>query len=166
MNVKLNTLKDLYVEQLQDLYSAEKQITAALPKMIKAAASPELRNAFETHLKQTEQQQKRVEQVLQLHGEKPDRTVCKAMQGIIAEGDELMSTRASKEVMDAALIASAQRVEHYEIAAYGTVCTYADQLGDTQGAQLLKQSLNEEEQTDKLLTNLAESSINLKAASV
>ena len=162
--MKLNTLKDLYVEQLQDLYSAEQQITAALPKMAKAATAPELRKAFETHLMQTENQLKRLEQVFQVHGLKPERHTCKAMQGIIAEGEETMTTRASKEVMDAALIAAAQRVEHYEMAGYGTVCTYAEELGDAEGARLLKQTMGEEEQTDKLLSQLAKSAINMRAA--
>ncbi|HEU5015939.1 MAG TPA: ferritin-like domain-containing protein [Roseiflexaceae bacterium] len=162
---KLNTLEDLFIEELQDLYDAEHQITKALPKMAKAAASSELQQAFEMHLQQTEQQIKRLEQVFDSIGQKAKGKTCEAMKGIIKEGSELMSERAAAEVMDAGLIASAQRVEHYEMAGYGSVRTWAQQLGHSQAAKLLQQTLDEEGQTDKKLTQIAESMVNTRAAS-
>lgn len=159
---QLKTLQDLYIEQLKDLYSAESQITKALPKMIKATTNEQLRAAFQQHLTETEQQVQRLTQVLEPHGEKGTGKPCKGMQGILEEGAELLEKqdKADPYVLDAALLAAAQHVEHYEIAGYGTVVTYAELLGDTNGAQLLKQTLAEEERTDQSLTQLAESSIN------
>lgn len=161
----LNTLEDLFVEQIQDLYDAEHQITKALPKMAKAASSSELKQAFEMHLEQTERQIARLEQVFDSIGQKAKGKTCEAMKGLIKEGDELMSTRADAAVMDAGLIASAQRVEHYEMAGYGTVRTWARLLGNTQGESLLQQTLDEEEQTDQKLSQIAERVVNVKAAS-
>jgi ferritin-like metal-binding protein YciE len=162
---KLNSLEDLLVEQLQDLYDAEHQITKALPKMAKAAASSELQQAFQMHLQQTENHIKRLEQVFDMLGQKAKGKTCEAMKGLIKEGDELMSENATAEVLDAGLIASAQRVEHYEMAGYGSVRTWAQQLGKQEAAKLLQQTLDEEGATDHKLTQLAERMVNTRAAS-
>jgi ferritin-like metal-binding protein YciE len=162
--MKLESLRDLLVEQLQDLYDAENRITKALPKMAKAATSPALKAAFEKHLRETEGQVKRLEQVFEALGETAKTKTCKAMQGLIAEGEETMSENAEPEVLDAALIASAQRVEHYEMAGYGTVRSYAKLLKEDAIVSLLEQTLQEEKATDEALTTLAESSINVEAA--
>ena len=159
----LNNLQDLYLEQLQDLYSAEQQILEALPQMAQKASNPELKQGFEQHLQQTQQQVQRLEQILQDLGEQPGGHQCKGMAGLIAEGQELMREQAAPEVADAGLIAAAQRVEHYEIAGYGTVRTYAQTLGRTQDANLLQQTLDEEGQTDHKLSALAERLINPEA---
>jgi ferritin-like metal-binding protein YciE len=161
--MKLDSLKKLYIEELRDLYSAENQILKALPKMVKKASSTELQNAFNEHLKQTEVQVQRLEQIFEKLGESPKGKTCKAMEGLVEEGSELMHEKADPAVLDAGLIAAAQRVEHYEMAGYGTVRTYAKHLGENDAAQLLEQTLNEEEQTDKKLTLLAESGINFLA---
>ena len=161
---KLNSLEDLFVEQLQDLYDAEHQITKALPKMAKAASSSQLQQAFQMHLQQTEQQIQRLEQVFESVGQKAKGKTCEAMKGLIKEGDELMSMNAAPEVLDAGLIASAQRVEHYEMAGYGSVRTWAQQLGNQQAVQLLQQTLDEEGETDHKLTQIAESMVNTRAA--
>ena len=161
---KLETLKDLYVEQLRDLYSAENQILQALPKMEKAATAPELKAAFKLHLKQTEGQVKRLDQIFEALGEKPTGHKCKAMEGLVAEGAETIHEKAVPEVKDAALIAAAQRVEHYEMAGYGTARTFAQHLKETAAAKLLAATLKEEEETDKTLTELAETNINEPAA--
>src|SRR5436190_17641875 len=160
----LDTLKDLYVSELKDLYSAENQILKALPKMAKAASNPSLKSAFQEHEAQTQGQVQRLEQIFQQMGKGPGGKACKGMQGLIEEGEEMMKEDAEPEVLDAALIAAAQRVEHYEIAGYGTVRTYAQQLGETQAARLLQQTLDEEGETDKKLSSLAERAVNLKAA--
>jgi ferritin-like metal-binding protein YciE len=161
--MKLNTLRDLYVEQLQDLYSAETQLTKALPRMAQAATHPELKEAFQRHLHQTEHQVERLDQIFQMLGQKPGGHTCKAMQGLIAEGEEMAKMKGDPAAVDAGLIAAAQRVEHYEIAGYGCVRTYAAQLGDQQAAMLLQQTLDEEGMTDKLLTQIAEQVINIEA---
>ena len=161
--MKLETLRDLYVEQLQDLYSAENQLVKALPKMAKAASDPQLRGAFEEHLAQTEHHVRRLDQIFQQLGEKPKAQKCKGMEGLIAEGEEMIKMKGDPAAIDAGLIAAAQRVEHYEIAGYGCVRTYAKQLGDQQAAQLLQQTLDEEGTADKKLTQLAEQVINLEA---
>jgi len=161
---KLASLEDLFHEQLQDLYDAEHQILKALPKMIEAASSNELRRAFELHLQQTRNQIQRLQQVFQQLGSSAQGKTCAAMRGLITEGQELMSMRADPAVMDAGLIAAAQRVEHYEIAGYGCLRTWARQLGYTQVVHLLQQTLEEEEQTDRQLTHIAEQAINVKAA--
>jgi len=161
---KLDSLEDLYHEQLQDLYDAEHQILKALPKMTQAASSPELKRAFELHLQQTQGQIRRLEQIFGQMGVKAQGKTCAAMQGLVAEGDELMAMRADPTVMDAGLIASAQRVEHYEMAGYGCLRTWARQLGHTQAVQLLQQTLDEEEQTDRQLSQIAERAINVRAA--
>jgi ferritin-like metal-binding protein YciE len=157
-NGKLDSLSALYVEQLQDLYSAEQQITKALPKMAKHASSEKLSQAFEEHLAMTQEQITRLDQIFEELGEKPGGHTCKAMEGLVKEGEELMQQKADPDVMDAALIAAAQKVEHYEIAGYGTVATWAEMLDQGQAATLLRTTLEEEGQTDKRLTKLAEGS--------
>ncbi len=161
--MKLNNLNDLFIHELKDVYNAEQQIMKALPKMMEMCSSQDLKNAFQTHLRETETQIQRLEQVFQTIGEKPTGEKCKAMEGIIREAEDMMSEKADADVMDAALIASAQRVEHYEIAGYGTLCTYAKQLGAQDALQLLHMTLEEEKKTDQLLTTIAESKINLRA---
>jgi len=162
--MKLASLEDLYMDHLQDVYDAEHQITEALPKMIKSASSSALQNGFEKHLQQTQEQIKRLEAVFENHSTKPKRKACKAMKGLIAEGEEIMKENASPEVLDAALIAAAQKVEHYEIAAYGTLRTYANQLGFQNDTRYLETTLQEEGATDKELTRLA-GTINVRAES-
>jgi len=162
--MKLETIRDLYVEELKDLYDAENQITKALPKMAKAASATELKSAFEQHLKQTEGQVTRLERIFQKLEESPGGKKCKGVAGLLAEGEELIKEDAEPEVRDAGLIAAAQKVEHYEMAGYGTVRAYAQLLGEKEAAQLLQQTLDEEGETDKKLTALAESKINKRAA--
>ncbi len=162
--MKLESLRDLLIEQLQDLYDAEKRITKALPKMMKAASSSELKAAFEKHLKETEGQVTRLEQVFEHLGEKARKKTCKAMQGLIEEGEETIKEDAEAEVKDAALIAAAQRVEHYEMAGYGTVRAYAKLLKETAIVELLEQTYAEEKATDESLSELAEGTINVEAA--
>jgi len=154
--MKLDSLKELYVEELKDLYSAENQLLKALPKMAKAATSSALKKGFEKHLEETKGQVERLEQIFKALDESPKGKKCKAMEGLVEEGKEVMEEDAEPEVMDAALIAAAQRVEHYEIAGYGCVRTYAQLLGETQAAKLLQQTLDEEGKTDQALTKLAE----------
>ena len=161
--MKLNNLKDLLLHELQDIYSAEQQITKALPKMMKATSSDKLKQAFEKHLQETEQQIQRLENVFKMMGVKTKGEKCKAMEGIIKEAESMMSEKADESVMDAALIGSAQRVEHYEIAAYGTVCTWAKQLGMNDVLEQLVMTLEEEKKTDALLTKIAEKAVNIKA---
>ncbi|MBV9848058.1 MAG: ferritin-like domain-containing protein [Armatimonadetes bacterium] len=161
---KVTTLKELYVEQLQDLYSAEQQIIATLPKMMDAAQNAQLKQGFQMHLEQTQGHAQRLEQVLQNLGEKPGGVTCQAMQGLVKEAQETMKETEPGPVQDAALIADAQRVEHYEMAGYGTVITLAKQVGDTQAAGPLGQTLQEEKQTDEKLTQVAESMVNPQAA--
>jgi ferritin-like metal-binding protein YciE len=160
--MKLETLNELFIEQLQDLYSAEEQITEALPKMAKAASSPALQRAFEEHLEQSEGHIARLDQCFEKLDADPEGKTCKGMKGLIAEVEDLLDEDAEPEVLDAGLIAGAQRIEHYEIAAYGCARTYAQLLGMTELAQLLQQTLDEEKETDQKLTDLAES-INLEA---
>jgi ferritin-like metal-binding protein YciE len=161
--MKLKNLHDLFVDELKDLYSAENQIIKALPKMIKAASSTELANAFEEHLEVTKEQVKRLEKVFQIIEANPKGKKCKAMEGLLEEGKELMSEDAEPSVMDAGLIAAAQRVEHYEMAGYGCVRTFATLLGFDDAAKLLQETLDEEGEADKKLTELAETVINAEA---
>ena len=160
---KLKTLDDLLVHELQDIYNAEGQILRALPKMIKAATHPQLQAAFEEHLEQTDGQVERLEQAFKLLGVPAKGKKCDGMAGLIEEGKKMMEEDAEPSVLDAALIAAAQKVEHYEIASYGCVCTYAEMLGYDQVHDLLGQNLEEEEATDEKLTALAESVINVDA---
>ncbi|MBV8586584.1 MAG: ferritin-like domain-containing protein [Verrucomicrobia bacterium] len=162
--MNLDTLQDLYIHELKDLYSVEKQLIGALPKMAKTAKSNELEAGFREHLEQTKKHAARLEEILARQNQSTRGKKCKGMEGIIAEGAELIQEEADPEVKDAGLIAAAQRVEHYEIAGYGTARTYAEMLGDDQGASLLQETLNEEKHTDEKLTHLAKSSINLAAA--
>jgi len=159
----LQDLQDLYVEELRDIYSAEKQLVKALPKMAKKAMHDDLKQAFADHLEETKGHVERLEQIFEKLGKRAGGKTCKAMQGLVEEGKETMEEDAEPEVMDAALIAAGQRVEHYEIAAYGTVRTYAKLLGDTQAAKLLQSTLDEEGAADEKLTKLAESAINVEA---
>jgi ferritin-like metal-binding protein YciE len=159
----LNTLKDLFVDELKDLYSAETQIVKALPKMAEAASTPQLKQAFEQHLQQTQGHVQRLEQIFSKMGENGKGKVCKGMQGLLAEGDERISEKGEPSVKDAGLIADAQRVEHYEIAAYGSARTYAERLGEREAASLLEQTLNEEKQADEKLTQVAEGLVNQQA---
>ncbi len=163
--MKANSLHDLYVMELKDLYDGENRIIKALPKMAEAASSPELRSAFQQHLEQTRRHVERLEQIFQKLDESPKGQKCKGLEGIIDEGEDVMDKDAPPAVCDAALIGSAQRVEHYEIAAYGTVRTFARRLGFEDQAQILQQTLQEEGDTDKKLTSLAESYINEEAKS-
>ena len=162
--MQLDSLQELYVEELRDIYNAEQQILKALPKMAKVASHRELQRAFTQHEKQTQRQVQRLERIFKELGERPTGKKCKGMEGLIAEGQELMKEKPEPEVLDAGLISAAQRVEHYEIAAYGTVRTWASRLGFERQAQLLQETLDEEGETDKRLTALAESSINIEAA--
>jgi ferritin-like metal-binding protein YciE len=159
----LSTLEDLFVNELKDLYSAEKQLVKALPKMAKAASSAKLRKGFEDHLKQTQKHVERLEQIFDDLGVKPRGQKCEAMEGLIEEGKKVMQEDAEPAVMDAALIAAAQRVEHYEMAGYGTVRAFANMLGQKNAERLLQQTLEEESQTNEKLTKLAESEINAAA---
>ena len=161
--MEMETLQDLFVEELKDLYSAEAQLLKAMPKMVKKAQHPELKRAFETHMRETEGQIKRLDQVFEQLGAKSKGKKCLAMEGLVNEAKEHMSEDMDEDVMDAALIGMAQKIEHYEIAGYGTARTYAKLLGNREAARLLQQTLDEEGKTDKLLTQLAESSINLEA---
>ena len=163
MSEETNPLDELLVDELKDLYSAESQIIKALPKMAKAASSPELRRAFERHLEETRRQVERLDQIgeeleIKMSGKK-----CKGMEGLLAEGRELMEEDLEEDALDAGLIGAAQKVEHYEIAAYGTARTHAEMLGYRRIAKLLQQTLNEEGATDKKLTQLAESVVNYEA---
>ncbi len=161
--MKLESLHELFVEELQDLYSAENMILKALPKMAEEASSPQLKSAFEEHLEQTRGHVARLEEIFEeLEDVEADEKTCKAMKGIIAENEEFLKEDAEPEVLDAGMIAGAQRVEHYEIAGYGTVRTYAELLGHKDWAQLLQQTLDEEKATDQKLNSLA-SRINLEA---
>ncbi|HZP80862.1 MAG TPA: ferritin-like domain-containing protein [Chthonomonadaceae bacterium] len=165
--MKLATLQDLYVDELKDLYSAETQILKALPQMAQAASAQELKSAFQEHEHQTREQVARLEKIFQKLEMDPKGKACKGMQGLLAEGQEFIQEKPEPDVMDAGLISMAQRVEHYEIAGYGSVRTYAQQLGLNEDADLLQQTLNEEGETDHKLTRLAEQrGINQRAARV
>ena len=159
----LESLQELYLEQLKDLHSAEEQIIDALPKMIEKASHAELRQAFELHLRQTREQLRRLDEIGQRAGQKLTGHKCKGMEGVLEEGEEMLKERADSDVLDAALISAAQRVEHYEIAGYGCARTYARLLGLNDDAKILQQTLDEEGDTDHLLTDLAERVINIEA---
>ncbi|MCU1303433.1 MAG: hypothetical protein JWQ87_3717 [Candidatus Sulfotelmatobacter sp.] len=155
-------LKELYIDELKDLYNAENQLVKALPKMAKAAASEELRSGFEQHLEQTKGHVGRLEQIFESLGESPKGKKCKGMEGLVEEGSEVIDEDLEDSVKDAGLIGAAQRVEHYEIAAYGTVKAFADTLGHSEHVSLLEETLEEEKETDEKLTDLAKQ-INLQA---
>ena len=159
----IQSFEDLFLHQLEDIYYAENQITKALPTMISKATSPELRAGFEHHLRETEGQIARLERVFEGLGKTPKGATCPAIDGIIKEANEVASEIADKNVLDAALIASAQAVEHYEITRYGTLIAWANQLGYVQASTILAQTLAEEKATDDKLTVMAESRINVQA---
>jgi len=161
--MSLATLHDLMVHELKDLYSAERQLVQALPKMSKNATSDQLRTAIDNHLAETEEHVTRLEQVLESLGESPRGQKCDGMQGLIEEGKKLLKEEADPDVMDAGIIVSAQKVEHYEIASYGAVCEYARMMGHTEALQLLEQTLEEEKKADQTLNALAEGGINALA---
>ncbi len=166
LDMKLSTLRDLLVEEVRDLYSAESQLVKALPRMAKAASSEALSDAITAHLEETKGQIERLDQVFELLGAAPGRKKCKAMEGLITEGKEVIAEDADPAVHDAALIASAQRVEHYEIAGYGCARTFARILGEDDVAELLQQTLDEEAAADEKLTSIAMSGINQTAAAM
>jgi ferritin-like metal-binding protein YciE len=161
--MKLDSMQKLYIEELRDLYNAENQLVKALPKMAKGASHPELKQAFADHLEQTKEHLERLEEIFKGLGEKPAGETCKAMKGLIEEGSEILEADGDESVIDAALIGAAQRLEHYEIAAYGTVRTFARMLGEEEAAELLQETLDEEGEADRLLTELAEAVVNVEA---
>jgi ferritin-like metal-binding protein YciE len=158
-----DSLRELYIDELRDLYSAETQLVKALPKMAKAASNQELRQAFEEHLRQTSGHVTRLEQIFEELGEKPTGKKCVGMEGLVKEGSELISEDFPEPVLDAGIIGTAQRVEHYEIAAYGTVRSFAELLGESEQVSLLEETLNEEKEADKKLTQISEN-VNSEAA--
>ena len=161
---EITTLEDLYIEEMQDLYSAENQIIEVLPKMIQAATEPKLKEGFTLHLEQTKEQAKRLEEIFKRIGKSADGKTCKAMKGLVAEGAEALKEIKPGPVLDAALIGSAQRIEHYEMAGYGTARTFARQLGDDASVSMLEKTLLEEKQTNEKLTQVAEKMVNPHAA--
>jgi ferritin-like metal-binding protein YciE len=161
--MKLDTLKKLYVEELRDLYSAENQLLKALPKMAKGASSEELKQAFEDHLEQTKDHVERLEEIFKGLDESPKGKTCHGMQGLVEEGSAILQKQGEDSVLDAGIIAAAQKIEHYEIASYGTVRTFASLLGDDEAADLLQQTLDEEGDADKRLNELAEEIVNPEA---
>jgi ferritin-like metal-binding protein YciE len=160
----MTDLKELFIEELRDVLSAERQLTKALPKMAKAASSEELRAGFEKHLGETEKQIERLEQIFESLGETLRAKTCKGMEGLVEEGSEIIEKDGEPAVKDAALICAAQKVEHYEIAVYGTLVTWANMLELTKEADLLAETLQEEKATDEILTELAQSGVNASAA--
>ncbi len=160
----IKTKNDLFVHALQDIYYAETQIAKNLPKMIEKASNPQLKQAFETHLTETEGQIERLKQVFAQHGESVKGSTCEAMDGILKESEHLMGNISDPEVMDVALVFSAQAVEHYEITRYGSLATWAEELGRSDCAALLRQTLEEEERTDEALTRVAKANVNRMAA--
>ena len=160
----LDTMQELLCEELRDLYNAEQQLVKALPKMASAVSTPSLQDALQDHLVETEGHVRRLEQIFEVLDHKAAGKKCKGMEGLIEENKEMLEEDAEPEVLDAGLIVGCQKVEHYEIAGYGSVVTFAKLLGDQESARLLAQTLNEEERTDKLLSQIAESSINVQAA--
>ena len=165
MAAKMTTLEDLYVDMLKDLYSAEKQLVKALPKMAKNSQNAQLQKAFQEHLKQTEGHVERIERIFTELGGSPRGKKCMGMEGLVEEGNELLQEDAEPDVLDAGLIAAAQKVEHYEIASYGTVRTWAERLGYNNAAKLLQQTLDEEGAANKKLTEIAETFVNMEAES-
>lgn len=163
--MQMDSFDKLYVDQLRDVYNAEKQLTKALPKMAKAASNQELRSALEEHLEVTKRQVQRLEEVFRGLGRPATGKTCKGMAGLIEEGQEILEEDFEPDVLDAGIIAAAQKVEHYEIATYGTLRTFAETKGDTKSARILQEILEEEKEADRKLTELAESTINMEAES-
>ena len=164
MNENFESLDDLLIAQLRDLYDAEKRLTKALPEMVDAATNDQLKSAIQNHLSETQGHVSRLERIFGLLGTEVKSNTCEAMKGLLKEGEEMMSAKGNMDVRDAALIAAAQRVEHYEIAGYGTARTFAERLGHAEVAQLLQTTLDEEGAADRKLTQLAEQTINWKAS--
>ena len=162
-NMKLNTLQDLFIDELRDLYSAENQLLKALPKMARGASSAELKQAFEEHLEQTKGHVERLEQIFDGLDESPKGKTCHAMKGLVEEGSDILDQDGEESVLDAGIIAAAQKVEHYEIASYGTVRTFAELLDQTQASKLLQETLDEEGEANKKLNALAEDIVNPEA---
>ena len=162
--MELDTLKKLFIEELKDVYSAEKQLVKALPKMANAATNADLKQGFLDHLDETKGQVERIEKIFKLFDMEAKAKTCKAMQGLIEEGEDLIKEKSEASVLDAGLIGAAQKVEHYEIASYGTLRTFAETLGETEAVQLLQATLDEEKATDQKLSELATSVINIEAA--
>jgi len=160
----MSTFKELFKEELADIYDAEKQLLKALPKMAKSAEAPELKEAFQQHLEETKGHVERLERVFELQDEKPKKKACKAMKGLIEEGEEIIKDHEKSPVRDAALISAAQKVEHYEMAAYGCLSTWAELMEQDEIANVLKETLDEEKQADEKLTTIAETSINMEAS--
>lgn len=161
--LELNSMEDLLFNQLEDLYDAENRIVKALPDMVEGAATPALKQAFNMHLNQTRQHVERLDQIFQQLGRSPESETCEAMKGLLQEGKEMLDANGDPEVKDAALIAAAQRVEHYEMAGYGTARTFAQRLGWDEAARLLRSTLEEEKAADEKLTEIAESQVNVQA---
>jgi ferritin-like metal-binding protein YciE len=161
--MNLDTLEQLYISELRDLYSAENQLLKALPKMAKAASSEELKDGFEKHLEQTKGHVRRLEQVFEALDENPKGKTCRAMKGLIEEGSEILKENGEESVLDAGIIVAAQKVEHYEIAGYGSARTFAHLLGQNKAAELLQATLDEESETNEILNKLAESVVNPEA---
>jgi len=157
---EFNSLDELFLHQLKDLYDAENRLTDALPKMAEKASHASLKNAFQNHLQETEKQVERLEMIFQSLGQESERVKCDAMVGLIAEGDDVINAKGDADVLDAALIAAAQRVEHYEMSGYGSARAFAQRLGNTYAAELLQQTLDEESAADEELTGIAERSVN------
>lgn len=164
MTLKLETLRDLFVEELRDLYNAEKQLVDALPKMSKAASAADLKAAFDNHLRQTREHVSRLDSVFSHLGQKPTGETCEAMKGLIKEGENFVDSKGDQDVRDAGLIGAAQRVEHYEMAGYGTARALAQRLGEGSLAGVLQKTLTEEAEANEKLTSIAESHINVSAA--
>jgi ferritin-like metal-binding protein YciE len=160
---QIQSMKELLVHEIKDIYHAEQQLLKALPKMAKKASSPDLKEAFEHHLKETEEHVSRLEQVFEKLGEKPKTEVCHAMKGLVEEAEDILEQKNDGQILDAALIGAAQKVEHYEIASYGTIVEWAKNLGEKEAANILGKTLEEEEKADELLTKLARKGINKKA---
>jgi ferritin-like metal-binding protein YciE len=163
MKPEFNSLEDLFWDQIQDIYDAEQRLTTALPKMSEAASDPALKTAFREHLEQTRHHVERLEQIFRTAGKDADRKTCEAMKGLIKEGEEMIGAKGDENTRDAGLIAAAQRVEHYEMAVYGSMRTYAEQMGRNEFVDLLQRTLDEEGQADKLLTQIAERKVNPQA---
>ena len=163
--MKLDNLRKLYINELRDIYNAENQLLKALPKMAKGASSDELKHAFENHLQETEGQVERLEEIFEDLDESPKGKTCHGMKGLVEEGSEILEEEGEKSVLDAGIIAAAQKVEHYEIASYGTVRTFAEFLGEKQAAKLLQQTLDEEGTANEKLNELAEGIVNPEAVS-
>ena len=163
MSMKLDSLRTLWVEEMRDLYNAENQLLKALPKMAKSASTPELKEAFETHLEETRTHVERLDEIFGKLGKKPTGKTCKAMKGLVEEGSEMMQHDGPDSVLDAGIIAAAQRVEHYEIAGYGAARTFASILGEDEAEDLLQETLDEEGAADEKLTEIAEGIVNEEA---